>query len=534
MEVIFHSEFIYFMLSLLLKPLIIFMNKTTLLLLSFCVLINLKAQNENKWMNKDYRTIYQFQDTRNSGMLLTYLTHKDAVCRELAAQAFASIQDSLAVPLLSEMVKNDKNTRVRAEAAYSLGQLRRPWLFNDMVKLYVTEKDETVKAVLLEAIGKCAVAETISFFEKLELPLKQGRPTVIMSLGYTRGVYFASRRGFKSDSLLRRLKILSAESGDTFISYVYNKMNLKKTSGVVKESFRPVMNLRDCRDSLKKISGPYDKVRFMEKYNYGQETYSTLAFSEQDHYTRSYCMEQYFKIKPVNKGMIHKCLQSGDIAFVAMAVERIRTDSLWKNSADAGSGYLEYVRDSLLTMPRDFEVFVEIEKTLAWLSNRTFTYLPPKFNHPIDWDYVQKLKPIEKVRITTGKGEMIMLCNVNEVPASVSNFLKLVDSGYFNGKYFHRMVPEFVVQGGCPRGDGWGALNWTQRSEFNRDFTYRKGSVGLASAGKDSEGVQFFITHGFTPSLDGRYTIFGEISEGLEVIDLLQIGDKILNIERIR
>ena len=177
---------------------------------------------------------------------------------------------------------------------------------------------------------------------------------------------------------------------------------------------------------------------------------------------------------------------------------------------------------------------MEIEKAVCQLEHRKYQYIVPEFNHPIDWKYAKKLQAIEKVQIVTTKGTMVMSCYVNEAPGSVVNFLKLVDQGYYNKKYFHRMVLDFVVQGGCPRGDGWGALNWTQRSEFSSVLNYKKGSVGLASAGKDSEGVQFFITHGFTPSLDGRYTIFGEITQGLDIIDLLQIGDMIISIQRIQ
>ena len=125
-----------------------------------------------------------------------------------------------------------------------------------------------------------------------------------------------------------------------------------------------------------------------------------------------------------------------------------------------------------------------------------------------------------------------MVLKINDAPGSVVNFLKLLDSNYYDKRYFHRMVPNFVVQGGCPRGDGWGSLNWTQRSELSNFLVYKPGSVGLASAGKDSEGVQFFVTHTWTPHLDGRYTIFAELIEGMQVINTLKVGDQILYIEK--
>ena len=95
------------------------------------------------------------------------------------------------------------------------------------------------------------------------------------------------------------------------------------------------------------------------------------------------------------------------------------------------------------------------------------------------------------------------------------------------------MVPNFVVQGGCPRGDGWGNLDFVQRSEWSNGLRYGPGAVGLASAGKDSEGVQFFITHCHTPHLDGRYTIFAQVIKGQDVVNLLQVGDEIIQVKKI-
>src|SRR5690606_13660018 len=115
-------------------------------------------------------------------------------------------------------------------------------------------------------------------------------------------------------------------------------------------------------------------------------------------------------------------------------------------------------------------------------------------------------------------------------PGSVMNFVTLASSGYYNSKNFHRVVPNFVVQGGCPRGDGWGSEDYSIRSEFSLR-RYRTGSIGMASAGKDTEGTQWFITHSPTPHLDGRYTIFAEVEEGMDIVHLLEVGDQILSVD---
>jgi len=142
------------------------------------------------------------------------------------------------------------------------------------------------------------------------------------------------------------------------------------------------------------------------------------------------------------------------------------------------------------------------------------------------------LKQGQQYRIVTNKGGIIIATDVNECPGSSLAFDSLVTAGYYNGKYFHRMVPNFVVQGGCPRGDGYGGMPWTLRTEIGRT-PFKAGSVGLASAGPDTESCQFFITHSAAPHLDGRYTRFGEVVSGMDVVWRLQVGDAMMRVERI-
>jgi cyclophilin family peptidyl-prolyl cis-trans isomerase len=155
-----------------------------------------------------------------------------------------------------------------------------------------------------------------------------------------------------------------------------------------------------------------------------------------------------------------------------------------------------------------------------------------EFNHPIDWEFVKTIPHDQQVRIQTSKGDIIIQLLVEEAPGSVANFLQLTNSGYFNGKNFHRVVPNFVIQGGCNRGDGWGSEDYSIRSEFSRR-KYKEGSVGMASAGKDTEGTQWFITHSPTPHLDGRYTIFAEVVSGMDVVHQMAVGDQIIRVEAL-
>ncbi len=147
-----------------------------------------------------------------------------------------------------------------------------------------------------------------------------------------------------------------------------------------------------------------------------------------------------------------------------------------------------------------------------------------------DWNLLERINPHQHVRIETNRGDFILELMKEQAPFTVLNFVKLVKKEFYNGLYFHRVVPDFVVQGGDPRGDGWGGPGYTMRTEIST-ANYERGSCGMASAGKDTEGSQFFITHVATPHLDGRYTIFAKVTEGMEAVNRLQIGDIIRKVQ---
>jgi cyclophilin family peptidyl-prolyl cis-trans isomerase len=139
----------------------------------------------------------------------------------------------------------------------------------------------------------------------------------------------------------------------------------------------------------------------------------------------------------------------------------------------------------------------------------------------------QEIKKLAGARaaIQTNKGVIELEFFPQAAPLTVLNFMRLAQKGFFDGLLIHRVVPNFVIQAGDPRGDMWGSPGYSIRSEFSR-LRYTRGMVGMASAGPDTEGCQFFVTHSDQPHLDGRYTIFGRVSSGMEVVDELQVGDR--------
>jgi len=141
---------------------------------------------------------------------------------------------------------------------------------------------------------------------------------------------------------------------------------------------------------------------------------------------------------------------------------------------------------------------------------------------------------MQKATIKTEKGDMTIEFFPEDAPGTVKNFVELSEKGYYDGLTFHRVIDEFVIQGGCPKGDGTGGPGYTIDCELDGDNQYHdRGVLSMAHAGKNTGGSQFFICHNRknTSHLDRRHTVFGKVVEGLDVIDEIKAGDKIEKIE---
>lgn len=178
----------------------------------------------------------------------------------------------------------------------------------------------------------------------------------------------------------------------------------------------------------------------------------------------------------------------------------------------------------------DRTIVTRARRALSAITGEDYSHFEKEWRPPVhsdySWDYFDSIPQRVVVRMFTAKGIIEIEMLIEYAPFSVMNFLKLFEKKFYDGLTFHRVVPNFVIQGGDPRGDGWGGPGYSIRSEFGL-INYSRGMVGIASAGKDTEGCQFFITHSPQPHLDGRYTIFGRVLSGMDVVDRIQVGDKI-------
>lgn len=136
---------------------------------------------------------------------------------------------------------------------------------------------------------------------------------------------------------------------------------------------------------------------------------------------------------------------------------------------------------------------------------------------------------MKRAVIETVKGEIELVLFDEDAPNTVSNFEKLANTGFYDGLTFHRVIPDFVIQGGCPFGDGTGGPGYTIKCEINPN-RHVKGALSMAHAGRDTWGSQFFITLSPQPHLDGVHTVFGKVVEGMDVVESIEVGDRMLRV----
>ncbi len=132
---------------------------------------------------------------------------------------------------------------------------------------------------------------------------------------------------------------------------------------------------------------------------------------------------------------------------------------------------------------------------------------------------------------TTARGAIRVRLHADKAPLTVANFVNLARRGFYDGLTFHRVIADFMIQGGCPEGSGRGGPGYRFEDEFHPELRHTRGVLSMANAGPGTNGSQFFITHVDCPWLDGRHSVFGTVLEGQDVVDAIQGGDAIEKVE---
>jgi len=342
---------------------------------------------------------------------------------------------------------------------------------------------------------------------------------------------------------------------DTIASSTQNKMYAaaQKYMGNSYTQYKDMMN-NELIGKFQRSQNPYEKAELLKSlaaYPWNYKNIRNLGYKDPNFVVKSSAVEAIGEIcklpnfwgyfgftnsKRVRFEIFESLVEavnSGDPGMIAAACTALREPIPNFKDILADSSFLVNAQNKL-KLPQEIETHTEIQKTLDYITGTITSAKKPVYNNPINWSVLNTMTVYTKALIQTKAGNVILQFYPQQAPGSVANFIQLANTGFFNGKSFHRVIPNFVAQGGCPRGDGYGALPYSIRSEFAPLRYDEDGMVGMASSGPHTEGTQFFITHCPTPHLDGRYTIFAKVLEGMDVVHKIQIGDIIERVTIIK
>ncbi len=437
---------------------------------------------------------------------------------------------------LARYAFQEPNTDIRMALAAAMGKTSRPFVADSLVSWFLQESDYRVRINLIKSLSTLDYQKSKTvFFQALhdaqpQVALRAAQAFLDAGAPEDVSTYWKIS---KDTLLIPRVKALLLAAAQRHMPQ-YAKER------------RDALNA-DIRTRFNYAQKPYNKAAYLLALSeYGWNfRFIYRAWQEATHpAVRSAAAEALAAIssradfnkhfgtanKQVSKelaSMFKSILISGDAGPMAIAAGALRQpDRDYRVHLDT----LSFLDSAIATLklPRDQETLQEIRQTAAFLRTGKTEIIPkPAFNHPIDWKLLDRLPRKPKAVITTDRGIITLELLPWIAPGTVANFVDLAKRGFFNGKNFHRVVPNFVIQGGCPRGDGYGSLDYSIRSELPPVYYDAQGMVGMASAGNHTEGVQFFITHSPTPHLDGNYTIFARVISEMEAVHAMQIGDLI-------
>lgn len=453
------------------------------------------------------------------------------------SRAKGVLLDSLAIAALSKRLAQDVDPNIRMALNLGLGKTKSSVAFNAIQNRLNIEKDYRVKCNAIRALANYEYLEVSPIVTAM---LEDGNQHV----SSTAANYFVQH------GISRGANSYWAKAKDTTLHWQTRMTLYKAANKYMPTYFEASKNAvnRDIKQILATANNPYQKAAALDalaEYNWNYRFIKDQNFEGEDAVIRTASVEALAKIardpdfvrffgtngsKRVKKelaDLFEEVITKRDPAMTAVAAGVLREPDLdFKSHLDS----LDFLKLTLekLSLPREVETYNELKKTIDFFEGKENSedYVIP-YNHPIDWEIFKGINENTKVELKTEKGTITLELWRDAAPGTVVNFVQLGKNGFFNGKNFHRVVSNFVIQGGCPRGDGFGALDYTIRSELPPGHFDQGGLVGMASAGNHTECTQFFITQSPTPHLDGNYTIFARVIDGMDVVHQIEQDDVI-------
>lgn len=435
---------------------------------------------------------------------------------------------------LIEVLENNKIPDIRMAVALALGKTNDKEVFTALQRHYKNETDYRVKSNIIRSLSSFSYINVIEPILELtrdkNLHIANTAANYLLANGNSNDVTIY--KNYVNDSLHYSVnaKIYGAVLKHMPVYYTNTKTKIKN----------------EILEIIKETNDPYEVSAYLttlgnDPYNYkdilevssrakSKVIKSTAASAvsnlmQSDAFVKAY-RGGHLRVKGEIIELIKVEFEKGDVGSLAIYGELLADEKLDLKNVIEDPAFLKRAIDNL-SLPKEIETYNSLNKAYAHLSGTKYIAKTPDWNHPIDWSIFQTYGDSVEVAIKTNKGVIRAEMYAQDAPGSVSNFLSLAAEDFYDGKNIHRVVPNFVIQGGCPRGDGYGGLDYSIRSELPQLYYEEEGYLGMASAGLHTEGTQWFITHSPAMHLSGKYTIFGKVTSGMDVVHAIEVGDKV-------
>lgn len=466
--------------------------------------------------------------------------------RIIAANYFSRAQDldlEASKFQLVRVLTEEQNPDIQLALANALKHVSDPDILKAIMELINGETDYRVKVNLLKHLGNYryiqVIEKVLSILNDENIHVANSAADYLIANGQPADA--SLYRNFVKKDMHWSTKAKIYESVLTHLPRSYSSTRIR-TNNAISKAFKASENPFEQSAYIRALSA--DVVNFKIIHDLGVEAKSPIVNSAMaagynnilanPKFNRAYkSTTSRTRTKTNILKYLQELIETGETGAVTESSNILANEDYGFQDLEVNFDFLN-LADGKLELPRQVEASYAIKSAIANVTGTTYQRATPTFNNPIDWSMLDDIGDSTRVNIITEKGNVILKLFAQEAPGSVANFVRLAKSNYYDDKVFHRVVPGFVIQGGCPIGNGYGSQDYTIRSEFSQLYYDKAGMVGMASAGSHTEGVQFFITQAPTPHLDGKYTIFGEVVSGIETVHNIHVGDKIQDVQIVK
>jgi cyclophilin family peptidyl-prolyl cis-trans isomerase/HEAT repeat protein len=449
--------------------------------------------------------------------------------------------DSSQTNRIYNTLKNDKNVNVRIALAKAIGKTLDNDICPRLLNIYESEKDYRVLCNIISGISKLPINKTHDIIVR-GLRSKNSHISITASnycLENGNSDFAKEILNIAKDTTrFWRSRLTMLEAANKWLKRFDKSKDSLNTALV--NSYSNSTNPYEKAALLNTLSQHLNQFKFIWENGINDENpvVKTAAVEALGKIVRSPNFGKYFGsnygyYKKEIRLLLFDAINTKDVGVIATAAGILRDPEsefniyMMKDSIPSLQATL-----SALKLPSEIETYNELLHLIHYINEDEKGFVPkkPDFNRPIDWSLLFNDKGSNIATVTTDKGDFDIQLIPEIAPGSVINFKKLIRDNFFSNKYFHRVVPNFVAQTGCNRGDGYGALSYSIRTDLSNYHYDDEGWVGMASAGLNTEGTQWFVTHSPAWHLDPNYTIFGKVTRGMQIVHELEQGDKILRI----